>query len=173
MVRGNMMSRVGAALLATLAWLAWTAMLSPAFAQEKIQDASARSDFIYRVNLGRADDVRLLMRQGSSPNQLSGEGVPVLCLAAGRVDPEGVNVTQALLEAGANLNGRDGKGQTALFYAAKAGNIATINYLLDAGIDMYALDNNGDVARTIAHRSGQQEALKAIDDYTLDRKSVV
>lgn len=140
---------------------------APAHAQERVQDEAARSDFIYRVNLGRADDVRLMIRQGASPNQVNGEGVPVLCLAAGRVDPEAPEVLHALLDAGANLNGRDSKGQTALFYAAKAGNNESINYLLDAGIDMYAIDNNGDVARTAAHKAGQTDAIKAMDDYVL------
>lgn len=141
--------------------------IAPAQAQERIQDEAARSDFIYRVNLGRADDVRLLMRQGASPNQVSGTNIPVICLAAGRIDPEGVNVVQALLEAGANLEARDPKGQSALFYAAKAGNIPTINYLLEQRIDAYALDNNGDVARTAAFKAGQPNAVKAIDDFAL------
>ena len=140
---------------------------SPAMAQERVQDESARSDFIYRVNLGRADDVRIMIRQGSSPNQLNGEGVPVLCLAAARVDPEGPEVIHALLETGANLNGRDSKGQNALFYAAKSGNTGSIQYLLEAGIDMYAIDNNGDVARTAAHKNGQLDSIKAMDDFVL------
>lgn len=139
--------------------------LAGACAQEKIQDESARSDFIYRVNLGRADDVRLLMRQGASPNQLSGEGVPVLCLAAARFDPEGVHVVRALREAGANVNARDARGQTALFYAARSGNIESIRYLMENDIDSYALDNNGDVARNAAHKAGQRDAVKAIDDF--------
>ncbi|NBO17918.1 MAG: ankyrin repeat domain-containing protein, partial [Proteobacteria bacterium] len=141
--------------------------VAPALAQERVQDEAARSDFIYRVNLGRADDVRLMIRQGASPNQLSGEGVPVLCLAAARVDPEGPEVIHALLDAGANLSGRDSKGQNALFYAARSGNIASINYLLEVGIDMYAIDNNGDVARTVAHKVGQDESIRAMDDYVL------
>lgn len=141
----------------------------PAAAQERQQDEAARSEFIYRVNLGRADDVRLLMRQGASANQVSGEGVPVLCLAAGRIDEESVHIIQALLNAGANINSRDSKGQTALFYAARSGNLDALTYLLDSGIDMYAIDNNGDVARTVAHVSGQKDSVKAIDDYVLSQ----
>ncbi len=146
---------------------------SPSLAQEKMQDETARSEFIYRVNLGRADDVRLLMRQGASPNQVSGEGVPVMCLAAGRIDPEGVNIIEALLEGGANVNARDRKGQTPLFYAAKAGNQESITYLMDNHVDSYALDNNGDVARTAAYKAGQKDSVRTIDDYILKQTAEV
>jgi hypothetical protein len=147
--------------------------VAPAQAQEKTQDEAARSEFIYRVNLGRADDVRLLIRQGASPNQVSGEGVPVICLAAGRIDAEAVNIIEALIDAGANVNARDSKGQNPLFYAAKAGNIASINYLMQYGVDPYALDNNGDVARTAGFKAGQKDAVKAIDDYILKQTAEI
>ncbi|MBY0407940.1 MAG: ankyrin repeat domain-containing protein, partial [Rickettsiales bacterium] len=148
-------------------------IVAPSFAEERIQDETARSEFVYRVNLGRADDVRLLMRQGASANQLSGEGVPVICLAAGRRDPEGVNVIHALLQQGANINARDKQGQTPLFYAAKSGNLDSITYLLDNNADSYALDNNGDVARTAAYRAGQNDAVRAIDDFILQQTAKV
>lgn len=130
-------------------------------------DEKARSELIYRASLGRADDIRFLIKEGGSPNQVSGEGVPVICLAAGRIDSEGVEVVHALLEAGANINARDAKGQNALFYAAKAGNIDTIYYLMDNNIDLYALDNNGEVARSAAFKAGRTDSVKAMDDYVV------
>ena len=78
-------------------------------------DVTARNEIIYRANLGRADDVELLIKQGGSPNQASSEGVPILSLAAARRDAEGINVVKRLIKLGANINGRDSKGQTALF----------------------------------------------------------
>lgn len=146
----------------------WAAAL-PAFAD----DESNRSEFIYRSNLGRAEDIRLLIRQGVSPNQASSEGVPAICLAAGRIDPEGINVLQALLDNGANINARDPRGQTALHYAAKAGNTKAINFLMEHNIDAYALDNNGDVARTAAYKAGQNDAVKTIDDFVLRQTAEV
>ena len=165
-----------ASLLMILAVFGTMRTLSPsitnAFADEETP-VSNSSDFLYRVNLGRADDVRLLMRHGASANQVSGEGVPALCLAAGRIDPEGVNVMKALLDGGANINARDAKGQTPLHYAAKVGNIEAINFLMEHSIDSYALDNNGDVARTAAYKAGQKDSVKAIDDYILKQTAEV
>ena len=131
----------------------------------KVPDVSARNEIIYRANLGRADDVKLLISQGGSANQTTGEGVPVLCLASGRKDEEGKNVVEALLKAGADINARDRKGQTALFYAARTGSIETLNFLLENKIDMYALDNNGDLARTVAFAAGRKDVVQAMDAF--------
>lgn len=145
---------------------------APAFAQESPeakpllgQDEQARGEIVYRASLGRADDVKLLIDQGASPNQTSGEGVPILALAAARRDPEGLNVVKLLLKSGADVNGRDHKGKTALFYAALEGNVDIANVLLAAKIDPYALDSDGNPARTVAFTSGHNEVIKAIDDF--------
>jgi ankyrin repeat protein len=130
-----------------------------------IPDVNARNEIIYRANLGRADDVALLIEQGGSPNQLTGEGVPILCLASARKDAEGKKVVEMLLAKGADISVRDRKGQTALFYAAKVGNIEVINYLLEHKIDLYAIDNNGDVARTVAFAAGRKESVLAMDAF--------
>ena len=151
----------------------FNATITPALAETKPQDEAARTEFVYRVNLGRADDVRLLLSRGASANQLSGEGVPVICLAAGRNDPEGVNIIKALLEKGASVKARDTKGQTALHYAAKAGNSASIEYLMEKNIDVYALDNSGSVARTSAYNAGQTEAIKTIDNVIMRQTAEV
>ena len=128
-------------------------------------DVTARNEIIYRANLGRADDVELLIKQGGSPNQASSEGVPILSLAAARRDAEGINVVKRLIKLGANINGRDSKGQTALFAAAKQGNIDVVNLLLVSKIDPLALDNNGDIARTVAFASGHKDVVLAMDAF--------
>ena len=135
-----------------------------------VPDVAARKEIIYRANLGRADDIKLLVDQGGSANQRTGEGVPILSLASARRDPEGINVVGMLLKLGADVNGRDQKGQTALFYAAKAGNINIANLLLTNGADPYIQDGEGNVARTVAFTSGHKDVVQAMDEFSKSPK---
>ncbi|MDE3016658.1 MAG: ankyrin repeat domain-containing protein [Pseudomonadota bacterium] len=126
---------------------------------------SPKDEIIYRASLGRADDVRLLLKQGASPNEKNHAGVPLLSLAAARIDGEGINVAKVLVDAGADVNGNDAIGRTALFYAANSGNLPMVKYLLDKGIHYYAEDNNGTIARTLAFQAGHMDIVKAMDDF--------
>lgn len=127
--------------------------------------ASPQKELLYRVHLGRAADVKLLVDMGQSPNLTNDEGVPILALAAMRKDPEGINVLQTLLDSGADINARDIQGQTALFHAARVGNKESVMFLLQHGINYYQVDNNGDIARNIAHQEGHAELLASMDDF--------
>ncbi|MDX2074033.1 MAG: ankyrin repeat domain-containing protein [Alphaproteobacteria bacterium] len=124
-----------------------------------------QKELTYRVGLGRGDDVKLLLKQGANPNSANDQGLPLLFTAAARKDAEAINVVQALLESGADVNVKDKDGQTALYYAARVGNAGVVNYLLKNKIDYYSLDNNGDIARTIAFRTGHTDIVKLMDDY--------
>ena len=130
------------------------------------QQAPANKDELaYRAGLGRADDIKLLLNQGANPNTTNSEGLPLLIVAASRKDGEALGAVQALLEGGANVNVKDGKGQTALYYAARAGKIDVVEHLLKNRIDYYSLDNNGDIARTIAFRGGHKDIVALMDNY--------
>lgn len=145
-------------------WLciAWLAAMPAAQAQ---QPAAGDSEIAYRVALGRADDVKLLLAQGANPNSSNKEQIPLLLAASARKDAEALNVVQALLEGGANVNIKDAKAQTALYYAARAGKVDVVTYLLKNNIDYYSLDNNGDIARTIAYRAGRADIVEAMDNF--------
>ncbi|EED87706.1 hypothetical protein THAPSDRAFT_264862 [Thalassiosira pseudonana CCMP1335] len=54
-----------------------------------------------------------------------------------------VTSLQQAMDNGANLDGSDDSGQTALHFAADRGSIACIKLLLEAGADVNALDNDG------------------------------
>ncbi len=126
-------------------------------------------EIIYRVNLGRADDVKLLLQQGASPDEFDENGVPLLALAAQRRDPEGLAVVKALLDAGADINDRDNNDNTALFYAARRGNEETVKYLLEKGIDYYALNDNGDMARSVAFKAGYKNIVEILDNFVKEQ----
>lgn len=131
------------------------------------------NEIIYRTNLGRADDIKLLVKQGASPNQTNDEGVPLLALAASRKDKEAPNVVKALLESDANVNAKDQQGKTALFYAAKYGNKEIVLYLMDQKIDYYATDNSGNIARTVAFQAGHKDIVEAMDGWVNSQTEAV
>lgn len=133
---------------------------APAFAADSPAD-----EIIYRANLGRADDVKLLLEQGAPADQVNEEGVPLIALAANRRDAEGLNVLKVLVMAGADINGKDDNGQSALFYAARQGNSEAVKFLLEHGIDYYAMDDNGDIARNAAFKAGHNDILTQLDDF--------
>jgi len=128
-------------------------------------DQETKDEIVYRANLGRADDVKLLVEKGVSPDQVDGKGVPLISLAAVRTDPEGENVLKTLLEIGANINAVDHSGQTALFYAAKANNVKSVKFLLDHKADLQIIDFNGNTARATAALAGNLNIVQIMDDY--------
>lgn len=127
--------------------------------------ADTRNELIYRANLGRAADIKLLLSQGASANEKNDDGVPVLALASARKDDEGINVVKMLVSNGADVNATDKMKQTPLFYAAKMGNKDVVQYLLEQKTNYYAADANGDVARTIAYRANHPEIVTQMDNF--------
>ena len=132
-------------------------------------EEAIRAEIVYRASFGRADDIRLLVDKGASPNQPNADGVPIIAVAAVRSDPEALNVIKMLIELRANINAADPKGQNALFYAARAGNVDVVNLLLAYKIDNLAFDANGDTARTVATKSGHQDVVFALDDFAQNK----
>ena len=140
------------------------ACAAPAFAQAP-EPVNAQNELAYRAGLGRADDIKLLIKQGASANGLNKEGLPLLLVAAGRKDDEAANAVRALLEGGAEVNAKDKDGQTALYYAARNGKKDVVDVLLKRKIDYYSLDQKGDIARTIAFRAGHADIVQMMDNF--------
>ncbi len=133
----------------------------------------SRDDMVYRINLGRADDVVLLIKQGISPDEMNSSGVPVIALAASRSDNEGLEIIKVLLAAGADINKADKRGQNALFYAAKIGNKEVVKYLLEQNIRYTALDSGGNNARIIAYQTGHNEIIEILDSFVMKQNNDV
>lgn len=128
-------------------------------------DEAIRAEIVYRASFGRADDIKLLVDEGASPNQSNSDGVPLMSIAAVRNDPEAVNVIIMLIKLRGNINASDPKGQNALFYASRSGNLDVVNTLLAYGINHKAFDTNGDTARIAASKAGHPEIVTALDDF--------
>ncbi|MFF4196935.1 ankyrin repeat domain-containing protein [Nonomuraea sp. NPDC001831] len=109
---------------------------------------------LYRAALnGETETVGKLLTGGADPNKASeGEeaGLP-LCAAAAW---DRVEVAEALLAAGADVNGREAGGWTALLWAAANGHAATAGVLIEAGAEVDAANDDGDTPLTLAARRG-------------------
>lgn len=163
----------GVTRLLMCAAIALSFMAGPAVAVTDLEKKDPAKEIVYRTNLGRAADVKLLIKRGISPNQTDDKGAPLVALAAMRKDNEGANVLKALLDAGADVNARDAEGQNALFYAIREDNKVAIQTLLDRGISYYATDNNGNIARTLAFQQGKQDIVDMLDQFVIAQTAKV
>ena len=114
------------------------------------------------IHATRKNDIRTarrLLDAGASADQNSAWGTPVLVLAA---DHGHTDMIKTLLAAGADVNARGSVGQTALHLARKP---AIVRMLLDAGININAIDVIGD---TTALMYASERGLAAIVRMLLD-----
>lgn len=74
----------------------------------------------------------LLVVAGASADELDALGLPTLCYATSSGD---VNAMEALLAAGASVNGPVGAAETPLMAAAEAGQVEAVRLLLQRGAD--------------------------------------
>ncbi|MEV4169761.1 ankyrin repeat domain-containing protein [Nonomuraea sp. NPDC049709] len=109
---------------------------------------------LYRAALnGESETVGKLLASGADPNKPSKgeeEGLP-LCAAAAWDRTE---VAEALLAAGADINGREAGGWTALLWAAANGHAAVARVLIEAGAEVDATNDDGDTPLSLAARRG-------------------
>jgi len=140
-----------------------------AAAPESMEQINLRREIVYRVSLGRVEDVALLIKQGASVNALSDDDVPLVALAASREDAEGIKILKALLDAGADVGKVDKTGQNALFYAVRFGNREAVDYLLSKGIAYGVADSSGNTARSLAYDTGHSEIVGVLDQFVVGR----
>lgn len=147
------------------------AVSQPAFAAPDM--AKLGREAVYRTNLGRAADIQILLDQGVPANHKSEDGTPLIALAAARTDEDAPKALQVLIAAGADVNAKDAQGQTALFHAARVGSADAVKQLLEANVNSYAVDNKGDIARTIAFRAGKNDIVAQLDQFIADQAAKV
>jgi hypothetical protein len=101
---------------------------------------------------GDAEMVEGCLARGVDPNvsvpePAGGAARPLLHWAARHFNEK---CAQALLDRGANIEGRDGDGETPLFYAIRNSNVPAVDFLMKNGADPVAQNDKGVCACDIA-----------------------
>jgi ankyrin repeat protein len=132
--------------------------LLQAGADIEVRDEKGKTALMYAAYYRIAKQVELLLRFGADPNAIDDDGAPLLTHSTS------VPITRTLLAAGADPNLRHTHdGRTPLMYAATAGNIPLIGFLLSAGADITATDHQGWTALHHACQpSGGPGAIRAL-----------
>jgi ankyrin repeat protein len=112
--------------------------------------------------------LRELLREGIDPNTRGVHGDTVLAMVANEpgldfIETEGtkrLEALRALLDHGANVNGRSAAGRTALMEAAKWGNLEMVRLLVGRGADVNSTDRFGSTALMEAAGEGQLETVR-------------
>jgi len=84
--------------------------------------------------------VRDYLKRGVNPNQSTLDGTKPLLIAAKKRNPE---LLKPLIENGAEVDGRDENGLTALMWAASMGLEDNVGILIQAGANINGKDNSG------------------------------
>jgi len=138
-------------------------------------DAGDRLGFtalLYAASHGNAAAVKLLLDKGANPNacydrtNMVRNGPIALTnltplMMAPLSSPETV---QLLIDAGANVNARDGRGMTPLMFASATDrpNLATLRMLLKAGADRHAESNLHESVSDWAAKFNQTEVMQLV-----------
>jgi len=103
---------------------------------------------ISAARAGRTDLIPTLVKQGADPNQRAGVNGWTPLMHAIHKNQKGS--VAALLDSGADINGRGADGSTALMLAAGYGYTDIVNLLLDRGADAHLQMSDGSNALTFA-----------------------
>jgi ankyrin repeat protein len=121
---------------------------------------------------GEGEIVQLLAKHGADVSLRPDNDFTTLMIAAGAsriswisrvTEDEAVETAKAVLEIGADVNEKNGAGNTALHEAAKKGSTKLVQFLVDYGADMEAKNGRGqraiDVSRFDADHQGLPENI--------------
>ena len=118
------------------------------------------------IQRGATDTVRFLLERGADPNHKDAEGVTALMHAVERGDRD---MIQAVAEkAGANINERNSKGETALMLAVLARSADLAKPLVDAGSDVNAADFEAITPLMSAAAAGNSDLVQLLLDKGAD-----
>jgi hypothetical protein len=125
-----------------------TGLLALTFMLASCGSHTSMPSLIQAAREGRADLIPALVKQGADPNQQAGvNGWTPLMHAIHKYQKGSV---AALLDAGADVNGRGADGSTALMMAAGYGYTDIVDLLLDRGANALAQMGDGSNALTFA-----------------------
>lgn len=119
---------------------------------------------------GEMATVQALIQEGIDVNSAQGDGNTALHWAAFRRD---LQMAKLLLEAGASTDVKTRLGEMSpLFMAARNGDAAMLNLLLEHGAEVNAVSSNGTIPLMMAAASGEVDAVRALLDKGADVDAV-
>ena len=144
------------------------AVCAPAKKLDHMLDAELH-DAVAAFNVGK---VRKLLARGADPNTdlkaTDGTMLPVLQWITSRVsfgekfDATKLQIVNAYVEAGADVERPTATGETPLLFAAHTGSVPILNCLLKAGANIEAKNPDGVTALMAAANAGQSGAVRAL-----------
>ncbi len=140
-----------------------TLMAAPA---QGVLDA-ADKQLLEAVSLGRTHEVRLLLDAGANPNIRTEDERTVLFVAvkAGRAD---VDVVQALLDVGTDVNARDAEGALPLHWVISDEKSAVVQLFLKGGADVNSRDHQGSTPLHLAAVNDSREVARLLLNASAD-----
>jgi hypothetical protein len=103
-----------------------------------------------------------VLNEGANPNKPNDLGYNPLSIAIEMLDEKALEI---LVKNKADINYRDAFGRTYLMQAARIGFLPAISMLIDRGIDINTMDNDGFTALSIAYRHKQELAVQYLIKY--------
>lgn len=139
--------------------------------EQFISSEAGGTPLFYAVLSGKTEIAEMLLGKGAKADAQSTGGATPLHAAAQRNDAAMLKI----LCEGKNkprLDGKDGTGNTALFYAAAGGRKQAAAYLLQQGASPAAENNIRNTALHVAAKNGNQEMVKLLLSRGADAKAV-
>jgi Ankyrin repeats (3 copies) len=121
--------------------------------------------FFKLLELGKLDDVeKQLPKLGPNLRYNTGYGEEPALVAAAGARAANVDVVRVLLDAGAEIEGTDSRGQTALHAACKEGSLGIVELLVDRGASLTAKTEDGLRPYALAKTAPIRKRLRAAGD---------
>ena len=120
-------------------------------------------EIVYRVQIGKIEDIKLLLERFGTPNATDKQGWPLLSIAAARTDEVALPLVKMLVEMGADVNYHGGRMHYPLKTAVQSGNADIVEYLLNKGANYRVTDSMGIRVIDFARQSGDTKIIRLIE----------